>query len=372
MKLDHVHFYVTDADKLHQLLTAGFGFQTLGQVCDDETITTIVSSGAIYLVFSASLQGKGPVAKFLQSHPPGVVDIALRMPNIRQQLPNLLRSGGHLHQPLQRWETETGWVDWCQLQSWGTLRHTLVTRSGVTPLIPGAAGSKSVAISDRADLSVPEAKSLVRAVDHIVLNVARGQLATVAEWYQKCLGFQVHQRFDIQTPRSGLQSQVLVDATGQVQFPINEPTSETSQIQEFLDFNRGAGVQHIALATSDIFQAVRRLRNVGLRLLNVPPSYYQALSQQLPLRSLSLERWAAIVTHQVLVDWQDSSPALLLQTFTENVFSQPTFFFELIERQSAWVDGLLQTVTGFGERNFQALFEAMEHEQLKRRLAQGC
>jgi 4-hydroxyphenylpyruvate dioxygenase len=144
-----------------------------------------------------------------------------------------------------------------------------------------------------------------------------------------------------------------------VQFPINEPTSANSQIQEFLDVNQGPGIQHIALQTPQIVKAIAQLRHRGLSFLPIPSTYYTQLRTQhqgLPLSTAELEEIAA---QEILVDWHnEASQALLLQTFTQPIFEQPTFFFELIERR--------QEAQGFGEGNFRALFEAIEREQLKR------
>jgi 4-hydroxyphenylpyruvate dioxygenase len=152
-----------------------------------------------------------------------------------------------------------------------------------------------------------------------------------------------------------------------VQFPVNEPISVNSQIQEFLDFNRGAGIQHIALKTKRIIQATQKLRATGLSFLPVPQSYYQKLRQDCKLLPLNNRQWQEIIEQRILVDWQihenpnnqrSNLQPILLQIFTKPIFNQPTFFFELIERR--------ERATGFGEGNFQALFEAIEREQFKR------
>jgi 4-hydroxyphenylpyruvate dioxygenase len=191
-----------------------------------------------------------------------------------------------------------------------------------------------------------------------VLNVAAGDLERAAAWYKNTLDFESKQTFKIQTDRSALHSQVMVSSNSSVQLPINEPASPHSQIQEFLDVNRGPGIQHIALNTPNIVQAIAQLRPRGLSLLPVPPSYYTQLQQRqgLPLSAVELQE---IAQEQILVDWDNTTPqALLLQTFTQPIFGQPTFFFELIERRFQ--------ARGFGEGNFRALFEAIEREQFKR------
>ncbi|HEY9836158.1 MAG TPA: VOC family protein, partial [Vampirovibrionales bacterium] len=171
-------------------------------------------------------------------------------------------------------------------------------------------------------------------------------------------GFRGQQTFEIQTERSGLHSQVMIYPDSLIQFPINEPTSNTSQVQEFLELNRGPGIQHIALKTTNILGTVAQLRQKGVSFIDVPSTYYATLRQRLGFDEESAE-WQEIQRKKILVDWHLDTPhSLLLQTFTQPIFEQPTFFFEVIERR--------EEAAGFGEGNFQALFEAIEREQLKR------
>ncbi len=185
-----------------------------------------------------------------------------------------------------------------------------------------------------------------------------GDLERAVAWYEEVLDFQPQQAFKIKTDRSALHSRVMLSRNGGVQLPINEPASAHSQIQEFLDVNGGAGVQHIALQTPNIVDAIALFRACGLSLLPVPQTYYSQLKQRkkLPLSTLELE---ALARQEILVDWkEDTKKAVLLQIFTQPIFTQPTFFFEFIERRFQ--------AQGFGEGNFQALFEAIEKEQIKR------
>lgn len=195
-------------------------------------------------------------------------------------------------------------------------------------------------------------------IDHAVLNVSENQLQTAVNWYQTVFGFQTQRYFDIQTHRSGLRSKVLVHPQGRVKFPINEPTSVNSQIQEFLDHNHGSGIQHIALETVNIVDTITQLRARGLSLLDIPPSYYSPLREKFESRFPHLD-WLAIEQQNILVDIEGGAESgILLQTFTQPIFKQPTFFWEIIERR--------QQAQGFGQRNFLALFEAIEREQQKR------
>jgi 4-hydroxyphenylpyruvate dioxygenase len=251
------------------------------------------------------------------------------------------------------------------------------------------------------------------------------------DWYGQLFGLRPRQSFHIQTAYSGLRSQVLVgepvglDGANRLQLPINEPESATSQIQDFLNHNQGPGIQHIALLTPELLPTVARLRRQEINFLNVPSSYYDQLSQRPKFDAQGLgEDWLEIATQQVLVDWHlDRLEGPLLQIFTQPVFAQPTFFFELIERRKRWLcqlelraweseaaaaevveakdmrgvgltglaEGMLPLspsqgsanaaldersqsgcAEGFGEGNFQALFEAIEREQRSRERVKDC
>lgn len=166
-------------------------------------------------------------------------------------------------------------------------------------------------------------------IDHVVLNVAAGTLTQAADWYCKTFGLEVQQTFNIRTPKSGLKSQVLAFAGQEAYLNINEPTTANSQIQDFLNANRGSGIQHIALRTAQIVQAVAQLRQRGQSFLSVPASYYTQLKARLTEQGVPLlqsQEILAIQAQQILADWQKDSKALLLQIFTRPIFKEPTFF----------------------------------------------
>ena len=413
MKIDHIHFYVKDAQASRDWFVNHMGFHALVSGTSHDTYTTVVKSGAIYIVLSSPLSAASPIAQFLSLHPPGVADIAFVVSDLESVMEKAVANGAKVLQPIQQQPLAQGGWKWSKIAAWGSLSHTLIEESfvatlpfvnvgdGVTqeiatrevqrshqrstglssellplcdridtiPLVPEFSGSdvtseffnptESTELS-ASDLRLAIADSgLFNGIDHVVLNVASGELEKALNWYEKVLGFQRKQAFTIQTERSGLHSQVMIHPDSGVQFPVNEPTSTNSQIQEFLDVNRGPGIQHIALQTPRIVQAIARLRHLGLSFLSIPPSYYSQLQLNQPTLPVSASELEEIAAQQILVDWQDeSSKALLLQTFTQPIFEEPTFFFELIERR--------QQAQGFGEGNFRALFEAIEREQLKR------
>lgn len=367
MKIDHVHFYVEDARAWRNWFVHKLGFQAHASVSSSgDTCTEIVKSGAIYFVLSSPLTPTSPVAEFLRQHPPGVADVAFCVEDIAAVMEQAQVYGAKITQPLQHQQG----CKWGKIAAWGSLSHTLIQRQDDKQEEPGSRTREGGTLAEEINIYplypltpypsplIPDRSPLTfTGIDHIVLNVEKGDLDRAVAWYENVLGFHSRQSFKIQTDRSALSSQVMSHHNG-VQFPINQPASPNSQIQEFLDANRGAGIQHIALQIPNIVQAIAHQRSCGVSFLPVPPTYYEKLQSRigLPLRAAQLEE---IARQEILVDWQQTNPqALLLQTFTQPIFTQPTFFFEIIERR-------FQAV-GFGEGNFRALFEAIEREQIKR------
>jgi 4-hydroxyphenylpyruvate dioxygenase len=339
MNIDHVHFYVEDAPFWRDWFIQVLGFQPVSSQADRHTQREVVKSGTVIFWLSSALNGQSPVAQYLQQHPPGIIDVAFQVKDRARAIARAVRADATLIESFEQTGT-------CQITGWGNLRHTLVE-------VP-------------ATIAVMEEKSAITAIDHIVLNVGKGELEPAIAFYEQVFGFQRQQSFAIRTERSALCSQVLTHADGAIKLPINEPTTASSQIQEFLDLNGGAGIQHLALRTEGIVEAIAHFRQQGLSFLDIPSSYYDHLRRRDGFRLTEAE-WGAIASQEVLVDWQtEQSPALLLQAFTQPIFSQPTFFFELIERRRYWIGSTEKTAQGFGEANFQALFEAIEREQIKR------
>ena len=298
------------------------------------------------------------IESYLKQHPSGLVDIAFATEKFDAVLKQALEGGAKLLAPVTC--NDLGQRQ-CQINGWAHLRHTLVEVS--SQWIAGQKHSPPPAsVSSLASESRSEPK--LSDIDHVVINVPQNELRAAVAWYQRVLGMVLGQQFDIQTARSGLHSQVLVHPDSSLQLPINEPSSPNSQVQEFLLHNRGAGVQHVALRSENAIDAIAHFRAQGLDLLDVPSTYYDSLHQRqdCPMKDLS-----AISRQQLLIDWpQGGQQGMLLQTFTQPIFAEPTFFFEIIERRSYLEDGQLRAVEGFGEGNFQALFEAIERSQLER------
>ncbi|MGL5033357.1 MAG: 4-hydroxyphenylpyruvate dioxygenase [Microcystaceae cyanobacterium] len=334
MDIDHIHFYVENATQMRDWFCQKMGLQCFGTKIVNNTKTKSIGNENLLFLVSSPVTNNGPVADYLNLHPPGVVDIAFRVKNLDFILAKITQLGIKI---ITQQKSKTGQVEQVKIQGWGDYFHTL--------------------IQEPSQSKKPVANHLpLLGVDHLVLNVEKGQLAAATKWYQQLFGFQVNQVFNIQTSNSGLYSEALVDSTGKIRFNINEPSTINSQIQTFLDHHQGAGIQHIGLSTTSIFTTIKQFKANGLSFLPIPKNYYLTLkkraqtSEKFPLNN---QQWQALESLQILLDWTEEQPeALLLQIFTKPIFKQPTFFFEFIERR--------QEKQGFGEGNFLALFEAIE------------
>ncbi|MEE3718407.1 VOC family protein [Tumidithrix elongata RA019] len=327
--VDCIHFYVENVDRWRKWFEDCLGFQTVGTV-RDHAHTEILQHGTIQIKLSAPLRSSSPVAKFLQHHPAGVGEIAFRIKPDSSQ--------GFVSESSRE-----------SVQLWGDVTHHFVTSDSSLALGNDRSFQHSCGLSTGLSTGLSAGNStknptgistenstepLFTHIDHLVLNVPVGEMWKAAHWCEQHMGLQIGDRFHIQTERSALKSIVMENSDRTIQIPINEPSTPNSQIQEFLDRNRGAGIQHIALHTHDIFRTVAILKSRGVKFLETSPP--------------------------ILVDVQNHETGqALLQIFTQPIFDQPTFFFEIIQRQNL--------AQGFGEGNFQALFEAIEREQIERK-----
>jgi 4-hydroxyphenylpyruvate dioxygenase len=335
MKIDHIHFYVQDALQTRDWLIQNMGFKSFGHQINEHTHTELLASQQVSLRVSAALIESSPIAHFLAAHPPGVGDVAFivdetflsHITKLDIKIITAPQFNQDGHQQLV-------------IQGWGDFQHTIIIDGDRSPSLPEN-------LSD----------NYINGIDHVVLNVAKDQLTTAAQWYQQIFGWQVQQSFNIQTASSGLTSLAMIDPTDQVQFNINEPSTTNSQIQSFLDIHGGAGIQHVALHSADIFQSVSAMPAVDF--LPIPQNYYQNLKKRADQHQdfgFSSQEWQKLENLAILLDWSpDRDQELLLQIFTQPIFTEPTFFFEIIERR--------QQAKGFGEGNFQALFEAIEQAE---------
>lgn len=359
MYVDYVHFYVEDARKWRNWFVNVMGFQMIASGQDADTLTEVVGNvgnqehSSIIFVLSSPLTFSSPVTKYLLNHPSGVVEIAFSVDDLAQTI----QDSAHLFSPIREKNTSQGLMRWSQIKNSANLTHTLIERHSKTPIVPYL-NLTEIAF-------IPTQKSSLIKVDHLVLNVASGELEKTANWYESILGFEKKQSFKIQTGQSGLYSQVMVHPISGVQIPINEPSSPNSQIQEFLDLNCGSGIQHIALQTSQIINLTQSLRRSGISFLTVPKNYYEQIQNKNLFEILEKLELDELIKQEILIDLEiekqeknSKCSPILLQIFTQPIFEKPTFFFELIERRAQ--------AQGFGEGNFKALFEAIEREQFKR------
>jgi 4-hydroxyphenylpyruvate dioxygenase len=353
MKIEHVHFYVEDAKTWRDWFVNILGFEIVENYLlplnplnkerkqEFHTNTEVVKSDSICFVISSPILPTSPVAEYLHHHPPGVADVAFTIANLEEVITRVQSCGTEILQPIYEYQQNGINCKSCKIKAWGSLSHTLIEME-----------------ETEQQSHSPISSSLLTSIDHIVLNVTAGDLDKAVTWYEKILNFQPQQMFNIQTEYSALHSRVMISHDGKVQLPINEPITPNSQIQEFLDFNQGAGIQHIALRSHNLIHTICQFRDRNLPFLVVPQTYYSQLVNRSGF-PLSTSEINAIAQQQILVDWQENkSDALLLQIFTQPIFGKPTFFFEFIERRNL--------AKGFGEGNFRALFEAIEREQMKR------
>jgi 4-hydroxyphenylpyruvate dioxygenase len=342
--IHHIHFYVPDAMASQAWFCHVLGMEMLRQVEYEDAITCLLRYRGSRFLFSSPTTPHSPVARHLRDHAAGVIDVALEV----EDLTAVLGRDGQGQEPstcpprdLDRLEElleGTAGQPWGRVRGWGGIRHTLVQRS------PKAAGSPSLPPG---------------AIDHAVLNVPAGELDAAVRRYEHLFGFERQQGFRIGTARSGLRSQVLRARGGGLYFNINEPACPNSQIQQFIDVHRGAGIQHLALRAEPLLETVTRLRRRGMPFLPAPGAYHQRLRQRLrfaPEPALSTQELQALGESQILVDWRPEEPgSLLMQIFSLPIFSGALFFLEFIERRGT-------AAVGFGEGNFLSLYEAVEAE----------
>jgi 4-hydroxyphenylpyruvate dioxygenase len=384
MVIDSVHFYVNDATNTSNWFINCLEFQLVDLYQDDDTLTIAIAKKAIFLVISSPLNNHSSVAHYLSKRAEGVVDITFKVEGLKILLDRVHNSGIKILQPIQ----QEGVIKYSCVGGWDSLRHTLIESIKSQTkfncyLLPNGKLRKFLVKKQ----SLKQDSSNLIGIDHIVLNVARGKLESAVSFYQLLFGFKIQQTFKIKTTRSGLSSQALIDRQGQVQFNINEPTTTNSQIQKFIELNGGAGIQHIAFQSTNLIEDIARInancqQNIRqqnklrsrsnllstssdrVAFLPIPLAYYQHLQQRLKqdLRQFSSQELQSIGRQKILIDWQNHYPqSLLLQIFTQPILQKPTFFLEFIERR--------QQAIGFGEGNFQALFAAVEQEQIRNQIA---
>ncbi|MCF3961714.1 4-hydroxyphenylpyruvate dioxygenase [Streptomyces fuscigenes] len=356
--MDAIVFAVGNAKQAAHYYSTAFGMKLVAYSGPEngsrETASYVLTSGSARFVFTSVVKPSTDWGRFLTDHVAehgdGVVDLAIEVPDARAAYAYATSRGARGLVEPHEVKDEHGTVVLAAIATYGSTRHTLVERSGYDgPYLPGFAAAQPIV--------APQDKRSFQAVDHCVGNVELGRMNEWVGFYNKVMGFTNMKEFvgdDIATEYSALMSKVVADGTLKVKFPINEPAvaKKKSQIDEYLEFYSGAGVQHIALATNDIVSSVRQMRAAGVQFLDTPDSYYETLGEWAGETRVPLETLREL---KLLVDRDEDG--YLLQIFTKPVQDRPTVFFEMIERHGSM---------GFGKGNFKALFEAIEREQEKR------
>ena len=356
---DAVVWAVGNATQAAQLYQVVYGMELVAysgpETGNRDHHSYVLRSGAVRFELRGAVDPDSPVADHHRRHGDGIVDIALEVPDVDRCLAHARAQGATVLVEPHDTTDEHGTVRSAAIATYGDTRHTLVDRSRYTgPYLPG-----HVARSSSVDRPADAPRRLFQALDHVVGNVEYGRMDSWVDFYHRIMGFTNMAEFigdDIATDYSALMSKVVASGNHRVKFPLNEPSPgrRKSQIDEYLDFHRGPGAQHLALATNDILTTVDVLRSRGVEFLDTPDAYYSDPELRARIGSVRVPI-AELASRGILVDRDEDG--YLLQIFTKPVGDRPTVFFELIERHGS---------LGFGKGNFKALFEAIEREQERR------
>ena len=350
---DHVEFYCGNAKQSAYYYQTAWGYQLVAYAGLEtglkDRASYVLQQGKIRLVLTSSFDPKSDISRHVAEHGDGVKVLALCVDDARKSWEETTRRGAVSVMEPTEMKDDHGTVVISAIKTYGETIHKFVERKNYKgALLPGYAAMES---------KVPVEPIGLQYIDHCVGNVELGQMNEWVQFYEDVLGFKLLITFDdsdISTEYTALMSKVVSNGNGYVKFHINEPADgkRKSQIEEYIEFYRGAGVQHIAVATNDILETVSELRRRGVEFLYVPETYYEDLLDRVGKIDEDIEPLRA---NNILVDRDDEG--YLLQIFTRPVQDRPTVFFEIIQRKGA---------KSFGKGNFKALFEAIEREQERR------
>jgi len=347
---DHIELYCGNAKQSAYYYMMAWGFEPVAysglETGRNDAVSYVLRQDKITLVLTSPLSADGPINDHINRHGDGVKTVALWVDDAEKSWKETTSRGAvSVFEPETR-EDADGHVVLSAIETYGDTVHVFVERRNYTGLFLPGYQPWSLAT---------EVKPLgLKYVDHMVGNVGWGEMNTWVDFYARVMGFAQLISFDdkdISTEYTALMSKVMSNGNGRIKFPINEPAEgrKKSQIEEYIDFYNGSGVQHIAVATSNIIETVTELRDRGIEFLRVPNSYYDTVLDR--VGSID-EDLAPLKELGILIDRDDEG--YLLQTFTKPVVDRPTMFFEIIQRKGA---------KSFGKGNFKALFEAIEREQ---------
>jgi 4-hydroxyphenylpyruvate dioxygenase len=351
---DYVEFYVGNAKQSAYYYRAAFGMKLVAYSGPEtgarDRASYVVQQNKIRFVLTTPLRPDHFIADHIRLHGDGVHEIALWVDDAEAAFRETTARGARgLQKPL-RSRDDNGEVCIASISAYGDTIHSFVERRNYRgPFMPGF-----VAVTADDPVSRPVG---LQYIDHMVANVGWGEMNRWVDFYRDVMGFRLYQHFDdkdISTEYSALMSKVMANGNDRVKFPINEPAEgrKKSQIEEYLEFYKGPGVQHIAMATNDIIATVSKLRSQGVEFLRVPNTYYDDLEKRCGKIDEPVDQLAEL---GVLVDRDDEG--YMLQIFTKPVEDRPTLFYEIIQRKGS---------RSFGKGNFKALFEAIEREQALR------
>ena len=348
---DHVEFYVGNARQAAHYYRSCFGMNLTGYSGPETGVrdhaSYVLEQEKIRFVLTTPLLPDHPINDHIRTHGDGVRDIALTVDDAAASYRETTKRGARgVREPFTI-SDESGEVRMASIAAYGDTIHTFVERRNYKgPFLPGY---RAVDGPDR--VSRPAG---LKYIDHMVGNVGWNQMNTWVKFYEDVMGFRLYQTFDdsdISTEYSALMSKVMANGNGRIKFPINEPAEgrKKSQIEEYIEFYKGPGVQHIALGTGNIIESVTKLRDQGVDFLHVPSTYYRELTARVGKIDEPLDQLEEL---GILVDRDDEG--YMLQIFTKPVEDRPTLFYEVIQRKGS---------RSFGKGNFKALFEAIEREQ---------
>ncbi|HET9135149.1 MAG TPA: 4-hydroxyphenylpyruvate dioxygenase [Candidatus Kapabacteria bacterium] len=351
--IDHLEFFVGNAKQSAYYYRAAFGFSIRGYAgletgLRDRT-SYLLEQGKVRIVLTTPLTQDSYINALLAKHGDGVNSIAIEVNDVEKAYKETTKRGAVGVQEPREITDENGTFKTASIKTYGDTLHTFVERKNYKGFAPGFK-----AITEPDPVARPTG---IAAVDHIVGNVGWNEMNKWVKWYEEVMGFHVFISFDdsdISTEYSALMSKVMASGSEKIKFPINEPATgkKKSQIEEYVEWYNGPGVQHIALITGDILSTVKKLSEQGVEFLRVPSSYYRELEARVGKINEPIDKLEEL---GILVDSDDDG--YMLQIFTKPVEDRPTVFFEIIQRRGA---------RSFGKGNFKALFESIEREQALR------
>ncbi len=348
--IDHIEFYVGNAKQSAYFYRSAFGFKLTGYAGLETGIrdraSYVLEQGKVRLILTTPLTQDHPINAMLNKHGDGVSVIALEVDDVERSFRETTKRGAVGIQEPREVTDENGTYRTASIRTYGDTIHTFVDRKDYKGFAPGY---RTISTEDHVSRPVGLA-----AVDHIVGNVGWNEMDTWVKWYEEVMGFHLFVSFDdkdISTEYSALMSKVVASGSEKIKFPINEPATgkKKSQIEEYIEWYNGPGAQHIAIATGNIIESVKKLSEQGVEFLKIPSTYYEDLESRVGKINEPIDELAKL---GILVDSDDDG--YMLQIFTKPVEDRPTLFFEIIQRRGG---------RSFGKGNFKALFESIEREQ---------